>query len=146
MASYPLDPELPVDLLDAIYPLLGLLNSVRTISAGKLGILSLAAEQGKISAADMKDRLAVSQQAISVAAKELVEMGLLARDKDPADLRRTWFRLTDAGTKKLYIERAQARTILAEAISAKLGHNEQLAIRQAIPALTQISRATDEPR
>jgi len=48
MTSSPLDPILAEDLLDAIYPLFGMLNKVRSISAGKLGILSLAEEQGKI--------------------------------------------------------------------------------------------------
>ncbi|MGO3149756.1 MAG: MarR family transcriptional regulator [Glutamicibacter ardleyensis] len=99
MTSSPPDAKLADDLLDAIYPLFGMLNKVRSISAGKLGILSLAEEQGKITAAAMKDKLGVSQQAISLAAKELVEMELLVRTKDPGDLRRTWFALTDSGAK-----------------------------------------------
>jgi len=144
MTSSPLDPLLAEDLLDAIYPLFGMLNKVRSISAGKLGILSLAEEQGKITAAAMKDKLGVSQQAISLAAKELVEMELLVRTKDPADRRRTWFSLTDFGAQKLHVERQLARAVLAEEINAKLAPEQQASIRQAIDALTRISRGAHE--
>ncbi|HJX77189.1 MarR family winged helix-turn-helix transcriptional regulator [Glutamicibacter sp.] len=144
MTSSPLDPILAEDLLDAIYPLFGMLNKVRSISAGKLGILSLAEEQGKITAAAMKDKVGVSQQAISLAAKELVEMGLLVRTKDPADLRRTWFALTDSGAQKLHAERQLARTELAEMINKNLTRKQQESIRHALEALTYISRGGHE--
>lgn len=144
MTVSPPDPNLADDLLGAIYPLLGLLTKVRNISAGKLGILSLAEERGRITAAAMKDKLGVSQQAVSLAAKELVQMGLLVRAKDPQDLRRTWFALTDAGIQKLHAERLLARTALAEAINANLTADQQTSIRQAIDALTEITRSTHE--
>lgn len=144
MTSSPPDPNLADDLLDAIYPLVGMLNKVRSLSAGKLGILSLAEEQGRITAAAMKDKLGVSQQAISLAAKELVEMELLVRTKDPADLRRTWFALTDSGAQKLGAERQLARAALAEVINTNLAPEQQESIRQAIDALAQISRGAHE--
>ncbi|MGP5049505.1 MarR family winged helix-turn-helix transcriptional regulator [Glutamicibacter ardleyensis] len=144
MISSPPDAKLADDLLDAIYPLFGMLNKVRSISAGKLGILSLAEEQGKITAAAMKDKLGVSQQAISLAAKELVEMELLVRTKDPGDLRRTWFALTDSGAQKLHAERQLARAVLADVINKNLAPKQQESIRHAIDALTHISRGGHE--
>ena len=144
MTSSPADPNLADDLLEAIYPLFGMLNKVRSISAGKLGILSLAEEQGKITAAAMKDKVGVSQQAISLAAKELVDMGLLVRTKDPADLRRTWFALTDSGAQKLHAERQLARAALAEMINKNLAPTQQESIRHALTALTHISRGGHE--
>jgi len=71
-------------------------------------------------------------------------MGLLVRTKDPADLRRTWFALTDSGAQKLHAERQLARTELAEMINKNLTRKQQESIRHALEALTYISRGGHE--
>lgn len=125
-------------LIAAIVPINSMLDATRTLSLGKIGILKLAAEHGQTTAAAMKERLGVSQQAISLAAKELVTLGYLSISKQDDDRRRTWFQLTEAGREKLNTERQCASEALNQVVQVNLSPAECQTIREAIPVLTKI--------
>lgn len=133
--------DLPQALFDALFPLLGLVHTARTLSPGKIGILRTLAAEDHVSATRLSQVIGVSQQAISLTTKELESLGLIERHKDDSDRRKLWFRLTKTGQQKLDSEVQQGREALKQAIGNKLSDKELKLIHDAIPALTKIKTA-----
>jgi len=87
----------------------------------------------------------VSQQAISLATKELEYLGFTARIPDDDDRRRTWITLTEAGQQKLTEELDAGVTWLQTAIQERLSNDERAILRAAIPVLQKLgSEAADD--
>ncbi|WP_345471508.1 transcriptional regulator [Glutamicibacter ectropisis] len=135
------DDDLPQLLFDAIFPMLGIVHSARTISPGKIGILRALAAEEHVSATQLSHAIGVSQQAISLSTKELESFGFIERHKDESDRRKLWFRLTEAGRQKLQAEIALGRQALKDAIGKELSSAELKLVRDAIPALAKIRKA-----
>ncbi len=144
MQSNSEDSDLPQLLFDALSPLLGIVHSARTISPGKVGVLRTLANEENVSATRLSQSIGVSQQAISLTTKELESLGLIERHKDETDRRKLWFRLTEAGRKKLEAEVALGRQALKDAIGHDLNSEELQLVRDAIPALRKIRKAGNE--
>src|SRR4051794_15873692 len=138
MAAHAADRELSADLLEVLVPLLGVVHSSRTLSPGKVGVLRLVSEQGRASAVELTKAIGVSQQAISLTAKELEAAGLLTRHKDEQDKRRTWFHLTAAGADRLAAEIQAGRAALQTRIDSALSGGDDAIVRAALPMLRRI--------
>jgi len=134
--------DVPQLLFDAIFPLLGIVHSARTISPGKVGILRALAAEEHVSATQLRRAIGVSQQAISLTTKELESLGFIERHKDESDRRKLWFHLTEAGRQKLHTEIALGRQALKDAIGNELSDAELKLVHDAIPALAKIRKAT----
>ncbi|MET3721853.1 MULTISPECIES: MarR family transcriptional regulator [unclassified Arthrobacter] len=137
------DPVLTHSLFDALHPLLRKLNAERTISPGKVGVLRHLAEHGRATTSELATVVRVSPQAISLSARELEGLGYVVRVADPADRRRAWLELTEAGRQKLHLELSAGRGWLDRAIKERLTPAERKALAAAIPALRNL--ATEAP-
>lgn len=134
-------PENPisVSLVEALRPISRRLNAASTFSAGKLGILAHLARHGRSTTTELAAIIRVTPQAVSLAARELEELGLLGRVPDADDRRRTWIELTEAGRQRLAQERAAGLEWLDEAISARLTAEEQLSLETLIALLRKLN-------
>ncbi|MBT8162836.1 MarR family transcriptional regulator [Arthrobacter sp. GN70] len=125
-------------LFDTLLPLLRRLNAERTLSSGKLGVLRHVAEHGRTSTTELAAVVHVSPQAISLAARELERLELVARVPDAEDRRRVWIELTDAGRQKLVQESAAGHGWLDQAITERLTPEERRTLESAIPVLRKL--------
>ncbi|HKU30693.1 MAG TPA: MarR family transcriptional regulator [Arthrobacter sp.] len=125
-------------LFDTLLPLLRRLTAERTLSSGKLGVLRHVAEHGRTSTTELAAVVRVSPQAISLAARELERLELVARVPDAEDRRRVWIELTDAGRQKLVQESAAGHGWLDQAITERLTPEERRTLENAIPVLRKL--------
>ena len=125
-------------LFDTLLPLLRRLTAERTLSSGKLGVLRHVAEHGRTSTTELAAVVRVSPQAISLAARELERLELVARVPDAEDRRRVWIELTDAGRQKLVQESAAGHGWLDQAITERLSPEERRTLENAIPVLRKL--------
>src|SRR3546814_13778212 len=91
------DLSTPRLLLEALRPLQRELNARRTLSIGKLGILRHLSVNGPATTGQLATRIRVSPQGISLATRELEELGLIERPPDDSDRRKVWVRITGPG-------------------------------------------------
>ncbi|WP_211482556.1 MarR family transcriptional regulator [Arthrobacter sp. OV608] len=123
---------------DALRPLLRRLNAERTLSTGKLGVLSHLAEQGRATSSELAAAMHVSPQAISLSAGELERLGFVLRVPDARDRRRCWIELTDAGRQKLAQELATGHAWVDRAVAERLMPEERKTLEAVIPILRKL--------
>lgn len=132
------NPETTRAFYEALYPLSLRLNAKRTLSPGKLGVLRHLAQFSRSTTTELANIVQVSQQAISLAVKELEHLGFVARVPDAEDRRRAWIELTPQGEKKLNQELAAGHEWLDQAITERLTPTERATLAAAIPALQKL--------
>lgn len=126
------------DLREALRPLWRRLQSHRTLSAGKLGILVRLEQGGPATASELAALERVSHQAVATAVRELDELGLVTRSPDPDDRRRVRIALTAAGRGRLAEERAAGQGWLVRAVGEELDDDERATLAAAIPLLRRL--------
>ncbi|MCX6500692.1 MAG: MarR family transcriptional regulator [Arthrobacter sp.] len=122
----------------ALQPLLRRLNTDRTISSGKVGVLRHIAEHGPATTSELATVVQVSPQAISLAARELERLGFVVRVPDVSDRRRIWIEITDAGRRKLAHESSAGHDWLDRAITERLTPEERTTLEAVIPILRKL--------
>lgn len=127
--------EAAAALMAALLPILRRNRTTRTLSPGKLGILRHLAEHGRAGTSELAAAVQVSQQAVSLSARELEDQGLLRRVPDETDRRRTWFLPTDAGRQRYADEVRSGQAWLDAAIHERLNAEERRILDAAIPVL-----------
>lgn len=130
--------DLAADLREALRPLWRRFNSLRTLSPGKIGILSHLDRFGALAATELAARERISHQAVATAVRELEELGLVDRDADLADRRRVLIALTDTGRDRLAAERAAGTDWLARALTDELDATERAALAAAVSLLRRL--------
>jgi DNA-binding MarR family transcriptional regulator len=123
---------------DALRPLLRRLDAERTLSPGKLGVLSHLAAHRQAASSELAAVVQVSPQAISLAVGELERLGFVVRVPDDEDRRRTWITLTDEGRQKLAQEMAAGHAWIDRAVAERLTGEERKAMEGAIPVLRKL--------
>jgi DNA-binding MarR family transcriptional regulator len=137
--------EMTRSFFQTLHPLLRRLNAERTLSPGKLGVLRHLSEHGRATTSELASAGRVSQQGISLAARELERLQLVVRVPDAADRRRIWIELTDAGRQKLAKEFSTGYGWLEQAIGERLTQEERKVLEAAIPVLRKLgSEASGE--
>lgn len=137
--AHPSDPiALASDLREALRPLWRRFNAHRTLSQGKVGVLSHLDRRGPLAAADLAGLERISHQAIANAVRELGDLGLVSRSPDPTDGRRALVHLTDAGHVRLRQEREAGQDWLTRAIAEQLNPAELDALAAAVPLLRRL--------
>lgn len=126
----------------ALQPLLRRLNTERTISPGKMGVLRHIAEHGPATTSELATVVQVSPQAISLAARELERLGFIVRVPDATDRRRIWIEITEAGGQKLAEESSAGLGWLDRAITERLTPEERKTLATAIPILRKLGAET----
>jgi DNA-binding MarR family transcriptional regulator len=114
------------------------MNSERSISLGKMGVLSRLANDGADTASTLSTVLHISPQAITIVVRELEALGLVSRVPDAADRRRIWVDITDAGRARLAFERGAGSGWLDEAVSENLSAEERTTLAAALPVLRKL--------
>ncbi|MFS4490041.1 MarR family winged helix-turn-helix transcriptional regulator [Dietzia kunjamensis] len=132
------------DLRHALRPLWRRFNSHRTLSMGKVGILSHLEQRGPLAATDLAGLERISHQAVANAVRELRDLGLVSRSPDPADGRRTLVTITTDGCEQLRTERAAGQDWLAHAIADHLDDAERDRLAAAVPLLRRLD--SEDPR
>ncbi|MFL0578707.1 MarR family winged helix-turn-helix transcriptional regulator [Dietzia sp. 179-F 9C3 NHS] len=150
--THPDDPDSPADpadpaalaaeLRDALRPLWRRFNAHRTLSLGKIGILSHLAGRGPLTATELAGLERISHQAIANAVRELEELGLIRRSPDPDDGRRVLVELTDPGRERLRVEQSAGQDWLARSVADHLDDADRATIAAAIPLLRRLDADT----
>lgn len=131
------------ELLETLQPILRRIMVERTLSPGKVGILRHVAVNERASAAELAAAVQVSPQAISLATRELEDLGLIQRIPDGTDRRRTWIHPTAAGRRRLAEETQAGRSWLYGAIRERLTPVERKTLAEAIPVLRKLTAEPD---
>lgn len=135
----PTDPSaLATDLREALRPLWRRLGEHRTLSMGKVGILSRLDRHGALTATVLAAHERISHQAVAGAVRELEEMGLVSRSPDPADGRRVLITLTDSGRTRLVSERSAGQEWLVHAVTDELSESERATLAAAVPLIGRL--------
>lgn len=133
------DADPTADLLEALLPILGRIHRERTLSPGKVGILRHLVGHGRAGTAELAAAVQVSQQAISLATRELEALGLVERIPDDGDRRRSWIQATEAGRLALADETLAGRSWLQAAVLEHLSPAERQTLASAIPVLAKLT-------
>lgn len=136
--GHPDPATLAADLREALRPLWRRFKAHRTLSMGKIGILSHLHRRGALTATDLAARERISHQAVANAVRELEALGLVSRSADPGDRRRTLVSLTDTGRERLATERSAGQDWLIHAVTAELTADERAILASAVPLLRRL--------
>lgn len=137
----PSDFTLAQEFREAMRPLIRQLNKDKTLSWGKLGILSDLARIGRATGAELASQQHISPQAVTMAVRELEDLRLVSRTPDNADRRRIWIELTDEGRARIESERRAGDAWLDGAIDTGLTEDEREILRRAIPVISKLTEA-----
>jgi DNA-binding MarR family transcriptional regulator len=102
-------------------------------------VLGRLDREGTSSTSDLAAAERVRPQSMAQTVGELEAEGLLSRRADPADGRRALLELTDAGRRKLQVDRQQREGWLAQAIAEGLSEQEQRALADAVVLLARLA-------
>src|SRR5581483_11613868 len=94
--------------------------------------------RGPYTVSDLAAADQVTTQAISLRVRPLLDAGLISRDADASDGRRTLLSATDAGRNAISAASSTVDRAMAEAVAA-LTVAERTALSQALPALARIA-------
>lgn len=138
MTDLPSPSDLAADLRDAFRPLWRQINRHRTLSLGKVGILSHLEQRGAMTATELASHERVSHQAVANAVRELEELEMVTRNADPDDRRRTLICLTDTGLRQLATERSAGQDWLARVLIEQFDDAERATLAAAVPLLRRL--------
>ena len=141
------NPESVVALADALRPsVLRLSRRIRSegqkseLSAQDMVVLSLIKKNPRIGVSALADLEQTSRPTMSAHVKGLEARGLIARDADAEDGRRSGLALTPAGRRKLDQIRAERNNWLAKRL-ARLEPAERAQLAAAADALLKLAQA-----
>ncbi|MGO2046398.1 MAG: MarR family winged helix-turn-helix transcriptional regulator [Brachybacterium tyrofermentans] len=135
----PDDQNVAHELREALRPLYRRLNNARTMSLGKAGILTLLAERGRATAAQLATAQQITPQGVTSALNELESQQLIERVPDDVDRRRFWVHVTEEGRRRLEDDRAAGQSWLVDALTERLDDEERRILRAALPVLRKIT-------
>jgi DNA-binding MarR family transcriptional regulator len=128
------------ELSETLRPLYRRFSAQRTMSLGKLAVLSRLVEQTRVTASMLAASEKISPQAVMIVVRVLEEHGLVVRERDNEDRRRVWISLTDAGRERYALESTSGQDWLEVAMNEKLTTEERDLLISAIPLLLKITK------
>jgi DNA-binding MarR family transcriptional regulator len=102
-------------------------------------VLSRLDRNGPSSTSDLAAAERMRPQSMAQTVRDLEEEGLVSRRPDPADGRRAFVELTDAGLDLLRVTRARRETWLAQALERELDDRERELLRDALALLGRLA-------
>jgi DNA-binding MarR family transcriptional regulator len=112
------------------------------LRGAQLELMRVVEQQPGIGIRPASRVLHLAANTVSTLVDQLIELGMLVRDTDPADRRAARLWLTESATKRLAAGR-QARMELMTRVVAGLSAAEREALTQALPALRALLAALD---
>jgi len=109
------------------------------LTAPELSTLSLIDRGGPITIADLARRQQITPQATGATVASLGAAGLLAKESDPHDKRRSLFTLNDAGRQALHSGRSATVDRMADALRESFTADEIATVAAAAPLVERIA-------
>jgi DNA-binding MarR family transcriptional regulator len=108
-------------------------------SVRHMTVLSRLDRHGPSSTSELAAAERMRPQSMAQTVHDLEEDGLVSRRPDPADRRRAFVELTDAGLELLRATRARRETWLAQALDRELDEHERELLREALALLRRLA-------
>jgi DNA-binding MarR family transcriptional regulator len=106
-----------------------------------MAVLGRLDRGGPSSISDLAAGERMRPQSMAQTVHDLETAGLVSRRPDPADGRRSFVELTEAGLELLRATRARRETWLTEALERELDAGERALVREALALLSRIADA-----
>lgn len=129
-------------LLSALRPLVRRIRAEHTLSPGKVSVLHHLMETQRATTTELAAATHVTQQGMSLAVRELEQLGLVSKVPDSEDRRRTWIELTPEGRQRQLDESTTSHQWLTQAITQTLTPQERESLQAAIPVLYKLGTET----
>ena len=110
-------------------------------SVGRLAVLGRLDRDGPASISDLAGRERMRPQSMAQIVHDLESAGLVSRRPDPADGRRAFIELTNAGLDLLQTTRAGRETWLTDVLERELDADERALVHEALALLSRIADA-----
>jgi DNA-binding MarR family transcriptional regulator len=105
----------------------------------QLTVLSRLEREGPASVSDLAAAERMRPQSMAQTVRDLEEAGIVSRRPDPADGRRSFVELTDAGVELLRATRAQREDWLTGVLDRELDARERELLRDALALFERIA-------
>jgi DNA-binding MarR family transcriptional regulator len=111
------------------------------VSVGRLAVLGRLEREGPASISDLAAQEHMRPQSMAQIVHDIETAGLVSRRPDPADRRRAFVELTDAGVELVHAARLRKETWLGEVLERELDPGERALLHDAIALLSRIADA-----
>ncbi len=134
-------PQLAHELRETVGRIVHRLRAEPGPSVGRLAVLSRLAADGPASISDLAARERMRPQSMAQTVHDMETCGLVSRRPDPADGRRHFVELTEAGLELLQATRTRRETWLSEALERELDADERALVGEALALLRRVADA-----
>jgi DNA-binding MarR family transcriptional regulator len=108
---------------------------------GQLAVLGRLDREGPASISDLAAADRMRPQSMAQTVRDLEDAGLVSRRPDPADGRRHFVELTEAGLETLQATRARREDWLTQALDRELDADQRELVRRALALLNRVADA-----
>jgi DNA-binding MarR family transcriptional regulator len=133
--------QLAHDLRETVGRVLRRLRAEPGPPIGQLAVLSRLDREGPASISDLAAADRMRPQSMAQTVRDLEDAGLVSRRPDPADGRRHFVELTDAGLETLLATRARREDWLTQALDRELDGDQRELLRRAVTLLNRVADA-----
>jgi DNA-binding MarR family transcriptional regulator len=133
--------QLAHDLRETVGRVLRRLRAEPGPPIGQLAVLSRLDREGPASISDLAAADRMRPQSMAQTVRDLEDAGLVSRRPDPADGRRHFVELTDAGLETLLATRARREDWLTQALDRELDADQRDLLRRAVALLNRVADA-----
>ena len=133
--------QLAHDLRETVGRVLRRLRAEPGPPIGQLAVLSRLDREGPASISDLAAADRMRPQSMAQTVRDLEDAGLVSRRPDPADGRRHFVELTDAGLETLLDTRARREDWLTQALDRELDADQRELLRRAVALLNRVADA-----
>jgi DNA-binding MarR family transcriptional regulator len=141
MASQATTAELAHELRETVGRLVRRLRAEPGPPVGQMAVLGRLDREGPASISDLAAADRMRPQSMAQTVHELQSAGLVFRRPDPADGRRSFVELTEAGLQTLKATRAQREDWLTRTLDRELDAEQRELVRQAVALLERVAAA-----
>jgi DNA-binding MarR family transcriptional regulator len=133
--------DLAHDLRETVGRVLRRLRAEPGPPIGQLAVLSRLDREGPASISDLAAADRMRPQSMAQTVRDLEDAGLVSRRPDPADGRRHFVELTEAGLQTLLATRARREDWLTQALDRELDADQRELLRRAVALLNRVADA-----
>jgi DNA-binding MarR family transcriptional regulator len=141
MASQATTAELAHELRETVGRLVRRLRAEPGPPVGQMAVLGRLDREGPASISDLAAADRMRPQSMAQTVHELQSAGLVFRRPDPADGRRSFVELTEAGLQTLKATRAQREDWLTRTLDRELDAEQRELVREAVALLERVAAA-----
>jgi DNA-binding MarR family transcriptional regulator len=140
-ATQPTTAQLAHELRETVGRLVRRLRAEPGPPVGQMAVLGRLDREGPASISDLAAADRMRPQSMAQTVHELQSAGLVSRRPDPADGRRSFVELTEAGLQTLKATRAQREDWLTRTLDRELDAEQRELVRAALALLERVAAA-----